>query len=151
LNVKESTMATQTTTRRIPDPLYAAAGAGDLAYQQLRKLPERVAELRERVGELRPAVSDAVSEARRVDLERLREAARRNAAAFVSGVEAAQERASAVYSDLVKRGHRVVRNAQSTQARVEIAPAKSKVTAEIKSEPAAKPAAKRTRPAATTK
>ena len=32
---------TQPKTTRIPAPLYAAAGAGDLAFQQLRKLPDR--------------------------------------------------------------------------------------------------------------
>ena len=43
----------QTTTTpgntRIPTPLYAVAGAGDLAYQQIRKIPAVVAELQERV------------------------------------------------------------------------------------------------------
>jgi len=58
-------MSTRTDTRKIPAPLYAAAGAGDLAYQQLRKLPERVAELRERVAELRPAGFDVGREAAR--------------------------------------------------------------------------------------
>jgi heparin binding hemagglutinin HbhA len=89
-------------TKKYPAPLYAAAGAGDLAYQQLRKLPEKVAELRGRVSELRPAVTDAVGEQRRrVDLDRLRDIARRNAAVL-------QERAVAVYGDLVARGERVV-------------------------------------------
>ncbi|WP_033342337.1 hypothetical protein [Catenuloplanes japonicus] len=46
-NQPETTSAP--TSTRIPTPLYAVAGAGDLAYQQLRKLPEVVAELRERV------------------------------------------------------------------------------------------------------
>ncbi|MEV0807044.1 hypothetical protein [Micromonospora sp. NPDC050200] len=36
---------TQPKTNRIPAPLYAAAGAGELAYQQLRKLPAVVSEL----------------------------------------------------------------------------------------------------------
>ncbi|MFF5173896.1 hypothetical protein ACFY3U_14790 [Micromonospora sp. NPDC000089] len=40
---------TQPKTNRIPAPLYAAAGAGDLAYQQLRKLPTVVGELGNRV------------------------------------------------------------------------------------------------------
>ena len=75
-------MTTSTTTRKIPTPLYAAAGAGDLAYQQLRKLPAQVAQLRARVEELRPAVTDAVAETNlRADLtaaaDRLRDAARR--------------------------------------------------------------------------
>ncbi|MGN9810648.1 hypothetical protein ACTMSW_14950 [Micromonospora sp. BQ11] len=36
-------------TNRIPAPLYAAAGAGELAYQQLRKLPAVVTDLSNRV------------------------------------------------------------------------------------------------------
>jgi len=40
-------MTTETTDKKIPNPVYAAAGVGDLAYQQLRKLPERVGLLRE--------------------------------------------------------------------------------------------------------
>ena len=35
----ESVMTDQKQSTRIPTPLYAAAGAGDLAYEQLRKLP----------------------------------------------------------------------------------------------------------------
>src|SRR4051812_3994576 len=102
-------MPTKTETRKIPTPFYAAAGAGDLAYQQLLKLPERVAELRGRVAELRPVVSDAVSERNlRADLDKLRDTARRNAAAVVTGAQVAQEKAVAVYIDLVARGERVV-------------------------------------------
>jgi hypothetical protein len=93
-------MTTPTTKKMAP--LYAAAGAGDLAYQQLRKLPEKVAELRDRVGELRPTVAGAVTEQRRrVDLDRLRDMARRNASVL-------QERAVGIYGDLVARGERVV-------------------------------------------
>ncbi|MEV1147523.1 hypothetical protein AB0I76_28350, partial [Micromonospora sp. NPDC049799] len=40
---------TQPKTNRIPAPLYAAAGAGELAYQQLRKLPAVVTDLGNRV------------------------------------------------------------------------------------------------------
>ena len=78
-------MSTQSAnTRRIPNPLYAAAGAGDLAYEQLRKLPAKALELRGRVAALRPVVADAVTSAvadpaKRVDVERLRVIARRNA------------------------------------------------------------------------
>ncbi|QOC90103.1 hypothetical protein [Micromonospora craniellae] len=41
---------TQPKTDRIPAPIYAAAGAGDLALQQLRRLPTVVGELRDRVA-----------------------------------------------------------------------------------------------------
>jgi heparin binding hemagglutinin HbhA len=121
---------TNSKTRKIPAPLYAAAGAGDFAYQRLRQLPEQVAQLRERVTEIAPAVSGAVSEANlRVDLDRLRDVARRNAATLVAGAQQAGERAAAVYSGLVVRGERVVRNVRTTEAAIEVAPAAGTVTA----------------------
>lgn len=151
-------MPAQTTTKKIPNPLYAAAGAGDLAYRELRKLPERVAELRDTVSD---AVSDAVTDARRsTDINYLRRVARRNAEAFVSGVEAAQSSAVAVYRGLVRRGERVVgRNVRATSARVAVDPGAKTVRAQVgiapeptkstaaKSAPAkrtGRPAAKRT-------
>jgi len=102
---------------RIPTPLYAAAGASDLAYQQLRKLPAKVAQLRGRATELRPAVTDVVTDlTTRTELDRLRTAARRNATAFVTSAQSAQERAGAVYTDLVNRGELVVRGARTGAA-----------------------------------
>lgn len=123
-------MATQTSTTKIPAPLYAAAGAGDLAYEQLRKLPGKVAELRDRAAEFGPAVTEAVSEASlRADLAKLRKAARRNAYAFVSG-------AASVYGDLVSRGESVVRgNMRGTKARIEVAPGTGTLTTEVKTGP----------------
>ncbi len=96
-----------TTERKIPNPLYAAAGVGDLAYQQLRKLPGKVAELRERVDS-----NDLTLP--KVDVAKLREAAKRNAAALRTGALAAQDKATALYSDLVERGQQVVRNGRAT-------------------------------------
>jgi hypothetical protein len=106
-------MTQSANTRRIPNPIYAAAGAGDLAYQGLRQLPARAAELSDRVAALRPVVADAVSGAvkepgARVDVDRLRVIARRNAAVLMSQAQAVQERAASVYADLVKRGEKVV-------------------------------------------
>jgi heparin binding hemagglutinin HbhA len=125
-------MPTQASTTKIPTPLYAAAGAGDLAYQQLRKLPETVASLRGRVADLRPAVTDAVSGARsQVDIDKLRELAKRNAAAFVTGAQVAQERAVAVYGELVSRGEQVIRSTRGAEATVALVPAAGSVTAEI--------------------
>ncbi|MFI7076875.1 hypothetical protein ACIBO1_06235 [Micromonospora sp. NPDC049903] len=96
---------TQPKTDRIPAPLYAAAGAGDLALKQLRRLPTVVGELRDRVTadggrvvsdlggkavvagfELRQKANDALRNANQTaeslrqkatpaDLNRLREAA----------------------------------------------------------------------------
>jgi hypothetical protein len=149
-------MSTETEARKIPNPLYAAAGAGDLAYQQLRKLPERVAELRGRVEELRPAVTEAVSErSLRADLDRLRDVARRNAAAVVTGAQLAQERAVAAYSKLVAHGERVVATARATEAKAQLETAKVEARDAARTAaaagtdaPAAEKPVKRTRPAA---
>src|SRR5215510_5328236 len=101
--------STKTESRKIPTPLYAAAGAGELAYEQLRKLPERVEKLRGRVAELRPVVTDAVSErvsekALRADIDKIRDSvrdtAKRNAQVVAAGAQVAQERAVAVYTEL---------------------------------------------------
>lgn len=100
-------MSTQSAnTRRYPNPLYAAAGAGDIAYQQLRQLPARAVELGGRVVALRPVVSETISNAvaepaKRVDVDKLRDAAVRNA-------EVLRTQAVAVYNDLVARGEKVV-------------------------------------------
>lgn len=122
-------MTSQPKTTRIPAPLYAAAGAGDLAYQQLRKLPAAVTELRNRVAAdlstvdgaelrqkatetLRTATATAENLRRRaasdLDLNRLRETATRNAAVVVASAQAAQERAVTTYGALVGHGERVV-------------------------------------------
>ncbi len=132
-------MTTKTQTRKIPAPIYAAAGAGDLAYQQIRKL----------VAELRPTVTEAVSEPRlRADLNKLRKVARRNAAAFVSSAQEAQERATAVYTDLVARGERVVRSARTPVVKP-IAKAPSEVRDNEAPQPSvADKAVKKARPAA---
>lgn len=108
---------TTANTKKIPAPLYAAAGVGDLAYQEIRRLPERVANLRGRAVELRPVVADAMSEDRlKADLERLRTVARRNASILIDNAHVAQERATAVYTDLVARGERVVQSAKAERA-----------------------------------
>jgi hypothetical protein len=145
-------MSTQSSTTKIPTPLYAAAGAGDFAYQQIRKLPEQVAVLRERVAELRPVVTEAVAEVNlRADLDRLRDVARRNAAAIVAAAEGAQDRAVAVYGDLVSRGEQVVRNTRGAEATVAFVPSAGSLTAEATTTPVPVSAVARStpRPAAT--
>ncbi|MGX6607847.1 hypothetical protein ACWKSP_37835 [Micromonosporaceae bacterium Da 78-11] len=104
---------TEQTKTRIPAPLYAAAGAGDLAYQQLRKLPAVVSELGERAAvSLRTANEQAGSKAATLkdkagttDFDALRTNA---ASAATTFAQVAQERAVAVYTALVARGERVV-------------------------------------------
>jgi len=105
-------MSDQTKTR-IPAPLYAAAGAGDLAYQQLRKLPTVVNQLSERAAaSLKAANEQAGSTATTLrdratttDFDKLRDTATAGALAFA---QLAQERATAIYTTLVARGERVV-------------------------------------------
>jgi len=111
---------TEQTKTRIPAPLYAAAGAGDLAYQQLRKLPDVVFELSARVNELSEKAAASLKaandqagtkaaalrdKATATDFDRLRDTAATGAVAFA---QIASERAVAAYTALVARGERVV-------------------------------------------
>ena len=134
-------MTTNQTKTRIPAPLYAAAGAADLAYRKLRDLQARVAEQRN------------FPTARELDVDKLRGVAKRNVKAFVvsaqaaqekviAGAQVAQDKAVEIYTDLVARGEKVVRgNARETAATVgEIA---DTAAADVR-----KTTAKRTRPAA---
>ncbi|MEJ3743301.1 hypothetical protein WEI85_08450 [Actinomycetes bacterium KLBMP 9797] len=181
-------MTQETKSTRIPAPLYAAAGAGELAYQQLRKLPAVVNEFSEKAAaggdDLRTKARDRAVATLRVantvavnlrgkaaetdlDVDKLRDAAKRNAAAFVASAQAAQERAVTVYGKLVAHGERVlgtgvVQAADTINADIEATEAPAEVTAgpaTPEEKPAAeaqaeeKPAkatrpAKRTRPAA---
>ncbi|GAB3797272.1 hypothetical protein GCM10027605_06860 [Micromonospora zhanjiangensis] len=170
---------TEPKTTRIPAPFYAAAGAGELALQQLRKLPTVFAELptvltdltgraastttelRERANAtLRTANSTAVGLKERartstteLDVDKLREAAIRNAAVVVAGAQSAQERATALYGALVARGERVVgtgvvQAADTVNADMAATEAPAEVTAtpaDVAETVAAKPAAKRPR------
>ena len=117
-------------TTKIPAPLYAAAGAGDIAIERLRKLPEKVAQLQERVNTLSDQfpgrvstlqekvtakvaeVPSLVAELRQrvvdADADKLRESAKRNAQTLLTQAQAAQERAAAIYADLIARGEVVV-------------------------------------------
>jgi heparin binding hemagglutinin HbhA len=104
---------TEQTKTRFPSPLYAAAGAGDLAWQELRKLPAAAAQLGDRAAaSLRSANTTATATAGSLreragttDFDKLRNDATANAVAFA---KAAQEQAASVYSFLVARGERVV-------------------------------------------
>jgi heparin binding hemagglutinin HbhA len=103
-------------TRELPAPFYAVAGAGDLAYQRLRKLPE-AAERSLRVANvtaatMRKRIASGESRLNRdriaADLARLRESAQRGAHAFVAGAAVAQERAVTGYRHLVAHGEQVI-------------------------------------------
>jgi heparin binding hemagglutinin HbhA len=104
---------TEQTKTRIPTPLYAAAGAGDAAYEQLRKLPAVLTELSDKAAASLRAYNEQAGtkaaelrgKAQEADLVALRESA---ATAALSFAQVAQERAVAVYNELVARGERVV-------------------------------------------
>ncbi|HET8682475.1 MAG TPA: hypothetical protein VFM54_11460 [Micromonosporaceae bacterium] len=84
-------MTTPRTKTKLPAPIYAAAGAGDLAYRRLRALAPKAGDLH-----------------LRDELDKVRERTRRGAKAFLGSAQAAQHRAAAVYTDLVQHGKRVV-------------------------------------------
>jgi hypothetical protein len=153
---------TEPKTNRIPAPIYAAAGAGELAIEQLRKLPAVVGVLSTRVVadlggravltgfELKQKATETLRTANETadlaklreaaDLDKLRAAATRNAALVVAGAQAAQERAFAAYGALVARGERVVGAG--------VLEAADTVNADIEATQTATPAAAATAPAA---
>lgn len=89
--------------------VYAAAGIGDLAYQQLKKIPALAEELRVKAGSLREqgpswraqATDKAAQLAGRVDVEKIR-------TVLVSNAQKAAEKAASFYGELVSRGEKVV-------------------------------------------
>ena len=142
---------TDQTKTKLPAPLYAAAGAGDLAYQQLRKLPAVVTELSEKAA----ASLRTYNEQAGVKAAQLREKAqttdydalRGNAASVASSLaQLAQERTVAVYTALVARGEKVVGTGVVTTA--EVVNADIETTAAPKAvEAAPKPRKRATKPA----
>ncbi|BFU42080.1 hypothetical protein [Krasilnikovia sp. MM14-A1004] len=148
---------TEQTKTKIPAPLYAAAGAGDLAVEQLRKLPAALSELSDRaVATLKPAIANANTKAGTLrekaattDYTKLRDTAASNAVAFA---QLASERAVSAYTALVARGERVVGSgvveaADVVNADIEATEAPKAVEAAAQAEPKPR-AVKRTRPAA---
>ncbi|RZU50497.1 hypothetical protein EV385_2269 [Krasilnikovia cinnamomea] len=149
---------TEQTKTKIPAPLYAAAGAGDLAVEQLRKLPAVVSELSDRaVATLKPAIANANTKAGELrekatttDFDKLRSNAASNAVAFA---QLAQERALSAYTALVARGERVVGTgvveaADVVNADIEATEAPKAVAAAAAATEPKPRVAKRTRPAA---
>ena len=105
----------------LPKPIYAAAGAGELAYQQLRRLPDvavrTAGTLRQRfAGEDRQQLAD-----------RVRLSAERGRSVVLERAVAAQQRAITGYHNLITRGQRVVseragRNGASSKVEVIVGP-----------------------------
>lgn len=116
----------------IPAPIYAAAGAGELAYEKLRKLPELAARTARTAGEFRQRLA---AQDRNLNAEwtRVRESAQRGTAVVVAKAATAQERAVTGYRKLVARGERVVNgrlgvttgHAERTEIEVEVGPVRS--------------------------
>jgi heparin binding hemagglutinin HbhA len=142
---------TEQTKTRFPAPLYAAAGAGDLAYQQLRKLPAVVTELSERAAASLRTYNEQAN-ARAAELrERAAttdfDALRGNAASVATSLaQLAQDRAVTAYTTLVARGEKVVGTGVVTAA--DVVNADIETTEEPKAVEAAKPRKRITKPAA---
>jgi len=107
----------QPKTTRIPAPLYAAAGAGEMAYRQLLKLPTYANDLSDKAAnngaEIRQSVITTTTGLREraaaayrqaneravklrredLDMDRLRDLAMRNAGQFIVTAQEIQERA----------------------------------------------------------
>jgi hypothetical protein len=136
---------TDPTKTRFPAALYAAAGAGDLAYQQLRKLPGVVSELSERAtASLRTYNEQAGAKATELRTKAAAtdyDALRGNATSVVTSLaQLAQERASTAYTTLVARGERVV--GTGVVGAADVVNSDLEATEEPKAVEAAKPAPK---------
>jgi hypothetical protein len=142
---------TDQTKTKLPAPLYAAAGAGDLAYQQLRKLPAVVTELSEKAAaslrtyneQANAKATELRTKAQTTDFDALRG----NAASVATSLaQLAQERTVAAYTALVAHGEKVVGTGVVTTA--EVVNADIEATAAHKAvEAAPKPRKRATKPA----
>jgi len=100
----------------IPTPIYAVAGAGEVAYEKLRELPAAASRTLHAAGQTTRAWRKRVAggemkldrTALTEDLEKLRDAAQRRASAIVAGAGTVQERARTGYRHLVERGVRLI-------------------------------------------
>lgn len=148
-------MPTRTQTQ-IPTSFYAAAGAGDLAIDRLRQLqdtlvgvqdrvakaqdelPGRVTVMQDKVIQKVTELPSIVAELRQrvvdTDTDMFGASVRRNVGVFVANVQAAQDKAASIYSELVARGKRVVDGDASNQTHehlhAEFVPAADETTAE---------------------
>ncbi|GAA1656437.1 hypothetical protein ACFQY4_02315 [Catellatospora bangladeshensis] len=152
--------SSKTDSRTYPSAFYAAAGVGDLAYEQLRKLPELADKLRVKASELADqaaatdvpqwkakaneygafATSKAAELTAKVDAAGIRDS-------IVSGTQTAAEKASKFYDTLVARGEQAFTEQQAgTKPAAPQAEPAAAPKAEAKADdvpPAAKPAAKK--------
>ncbi|HEY8475029.1 MAG TPA: hypothetical protein VIL37_20730 [Natronosporangium sp.] len=129
----------------LPAPIYAAAGAGELAYEKLRKLPEKLPELAAKTAKSASELRQRLAARDRdlsAELAKVRESAQRGTAVVAAKAATAQQRAVTGYRNLVARGERVVNSrfgattgrAEQGGIEVEVGPVRSEAP------PAAKPA-----------
>jgi hypothetical protein len=146
----------------LPRPVYAVAGAGDLAAEQLKRLSARAPEFQARAQELQARAAELPQELRKLAAELPRDlqnlatdipslAAQLQAkareldvetvtAAVRKNVETAQHKAVDVYDDLVSRGQKAVAKRQDGRPTTKKPAAAKKPIA--KKAPAAKQATK---------
>lgn len=99
--------ATSNRRMELPKPIYAAAGAGELAYRRLRKLPEMAVRTVRTAGQTAEQLRVRLGE--EGDLaDRLRATAQRGTAVVKERAARAQQRATSGYQELVARGERVM-------------------------------------------
>ncbi|WP_155375512.1 hypothetical protein [Catellatospora vulcania] len=166
-----SSKSNKTDDRTYPSAFYAAAGVGDMAYEQLRKLPELADKLRDKAAEFADqaaktdvpqwkakaneygafATSKAAEFTSKVDAAQIRDS-------IVAGTQTAAEKATKLYDALVARGEQAFTEPatpgfepKTETASAHTAETKAETKAEAKSgdkpsedvPPAAKPAAKK--------
>ncbi|WP_230690363.1 hypothetical protein [Catellatospora paridis] len=163
-----SSKSNKTDDRTYPSAFYAAAGVGDMAYEQLRKLPELADKLRDKAAEFADqaaksdvpqwkakaneygafATSKAAELTSKVDAAQIRDS-------IVAGTQTAAEKATKLYDALVARGEQAFTEQPATpgfEPKTETAsahPAEAKTEAKAEAKPsedvppAAKPAAKK--------
>lgn len=119
------------TKTKYPSAVYAAAGVGDLVYQQLRKLQDRAIAFGSDAGATAPEWKKKVADlGTKLDAEKVRES-------VVTGTQFAAEKATKVYDTLVTRGERAF------ATRTEAPEAAAATPAAKKAAPVAKKAAPR--------
>ncbi|HZE41157.1 MAG TPA: helix-turn-helix domain-containing protein [Stackebrandtia sp.] len=111
------------TDRKLPKPFYAAAGAGEMAVEQIRKIPGKVEELRDRAKleekarNLRETVTENVKSGvdtiKHLDADKVRGIASETASTLGDQARKAGSKARETYTELVERGEHVAAGERS--------------------------------------
>ena len=109
--------------RKLPSPIYAAAGASEIVVEQIKKLPGKVEELRDRAKleerfnsfntSVRENVAKGVETFKGLDADKLRETASETATTLGGKAKEAGEKARHTYLELVERGEHVANGERS--------------------------------------